>query len=453
MIRIIVFFLIVAGVAALASWIIDKPGNVEITWGDWLIKTSPAVLVAIAAMVTVFGAVVFQLLRWFWIGPREFARRRNIHRQRRGYFALTQGLVCAAAGDASGARRLARRANILLGEPSLTLLLSAQAAQLEGEDELARVYFEAMLERPETEFLGLRGLLVQAKKAGEKQTALSLAERAFSLRPRTPWVLTTLLELQTHSGKWSDALSTLHVAQRHKAIDKKTAESRESGLLLQQARMVSDRGNGQEALKLAEKASSISSHFLPAILFAVEQALMLGQISKAERMILRAWEHTTHPKLAQYFNEIHSDKDISTRIKSFEKLASGNPEDPETKLILASGALEAEMWSTARKYLEQALNIRPSVSIYRRLGHLEEVGFKDKEAARNWLLKASEAQPEPFWLCQECGIPSNDWDISCDACGAFDCIEWRQQVVIKSDPKADKNETTFTIEKTGNGII
>lgn len=437
MIRIIIFFLIVAAIAVLAVWITGKSGSVEIAWGDWLIETSPAVLVAMAALVTVLGAIVFQLLRWFWFGPREIARRRSIRRQRRGYFALTQGLVSAAAGDASGARRLARRANLLLGEPPLTLLLSAQAAQLEGEDELAKVYFEAMLERPETEFLGLRGLLVQAKKAGEKQKALSLAERAFSLRPRTPWVLTTLLELQTYSGKWSEALSTLHAAKRQKAVDKKTAVFREAGLLLQQARMVSNRGEGQEALKLSEKASNISTNFLPAILFSVEQALMLGQIPRAERMILRAWEHNPHPKLAQYFNEIHSDKDVHTRTKSFEKLASCNPENPETKLILASGALETQLWSVARKYLEQALEMRPSASIYRRLAHLEEVGFKDNEAARLWLLKASEAQPEPFWLCDECGTPTSDWELSCNSCGAFDCIEWRQQISIKSERKTN----------------
>ncbi len=433
MTRIIILFLIVVALAVLAVWITNKSGSVEISWGDWLIETSPAVLVAVAALVTVLGAFIFQVLRWFWIGPREIARRRNMRRQRRGYVALTQGLVNAAAGDASGARRLARRANLLLGEPPLTLLLSAQAAQLEGEDELAKVYFEAMLERPDTEFLGLRGLLVQAKKAGEKQKALSLAERAFCLRPRTPWVLTTLLELQTYSEKWSDALSTLHAAQRQKVVDKKTAVFREAGLLLQQARMVSKKGEGQEALKLAEKAFSIAPNFLPVIIFAVEQALMLGQIPKAERMILRAWENTPHPKLAQFFNEIHSDKDVGTRTKSFEKLASCNPDNPETKLILASGALEAKIWPTARKYLEQALKIRPSAGVYRRLAHLEEIGFKDNEAAKHWLLKASEAQPEPFWLCHECGTPTSDWELSCNSCGAIDCIEWRQQTSIKSE--------------------
>ena len=82
MTRIIILFLIVVALAVLAVWITNKSGSVEISWGDWLIETSPAVLVAVAALVTVLGAFIFQVLRWFWIGPREIARRRNMRRQR-----------------------------------------------------------------------------------------------------------------------------------------------------------------------------------------------------------------------------------------------------------------------------------------------------------------------------------------------------------------------------------
>ena len=105
----------------------------------------------------------------------------------------------------------------MLDEPPLTLLLSAQAAQLEGDDHAARGYFEAMLDQPATAFLGLRGLLVQAERTGDTARALELAERAFALRPETPWVLTALLELQTRAGRWSDALGTVkqgHSPQR-----------------------------------------------------------------------------------------------------------------------------------------------------------------------------------------------------------------------------------------------
>jgi hypothetical protein len=43
-------------------------------------------------------------------------------------------MVAVAAGDAAEAGRQAKRADALLGDPPLTMLLSAQAAQLNGDD-------------------------------------------------------------------------------------------------------------------------------------------------------------------------------------------------------------------------------------------------------------------------------------------------------------------------------
>ena len=426
MTRVVIFFVIVAALAAIAVWIADEPGRVAISWGDWLLETSPAALAAAAAIFAASGALLFQLARWLWVGPRTIARARHLRRQRRGYLALTQGLVSAAAGDPRGARRLARRANLLLGEPPLTLLLSAQAAQLEGEDDLAKAYFEAMLEQPETEFLGLRGLLVQANKAGDNQAALSLAERAFALRPHTPWVLTTLLELQSHAGRWSDALGTLRVALRQKALQAEAGQRREAGLLLEQARAARDAGDGREAAKLAERAAAAAPQFIPAILFAAGQSLALGRRSQAERMISQAWSNTPHPVLAQYFNEIHSADDALAQAKHFEKLAARNPGHPESHLLLASGALEAKLWGSARSHLQAVLEERPSAGVYRRLAHLEEAEHDDKEAARRWLLAASEARPDPLWVCTDCGVPGSDWSLACGSCGALDRMAWRQ---------------------------
>ena len=64
-----------------------------------------------------------------------------------------------AAGDAKEAQKQAKKAEKLLGEPPLTLLLSAQAAQLAGDRDGAKRAFNTMLEDEQTAFLGLRGLI------------------------------------------------------------------------------------------------------------------------------------------------------------------------------------------------------------------------------------------------------------------------------------------------------
>ena len=41
MIRIVAFLVAVIVVAAVATWISEPPGRVEIAWGDYMVETSP----------------------------------------------------------------------------------------------------------------------------------------------------------------------------------------------------------------------------------------------------------------------------------------------------------------------------------------------------------------------------------------------------------------------------
>ena len=425
MIRIVAFVVAVIVVAAVATWISEPLGRVEIAWGDYMVETSPGILAAAIAVAAAVVLVIAAVVRFVWIGPRRFALARRRRRERLGYRALTQGLVAAAAGDPKRARRLARRANLMLDEPPLTLLLSAQAAQLEGDDHAARGYFEAMLDQPATEFLGLRGLLVQAERTGDTARALELAERAFALRPETPWVLTALLELQTRAGRWGDALATVKQAIRHGAVSEDAGRRREAGLLFERARALREQGEVREALRIADEARAADATFLPAALLGAGLAKEAGRDSAAQRAVTEAWQHCPHPALGRHFLLLHADRTAAERLTRIEKLVADNSGHAESLVLLGRQALEAKQWGTARRHLERAAAERPTAGIYRLLARLEEAETEDGEAVRRRLRQASEAPPDPVWLCTRCASASPAWSIVCDRCGALDSIEWR----------------------------
>ena len=433
MIRIVAFVVAVIVVAAAATWISEPPGRVEMAWGDYMVETSPGILAAAVAVAAAVVLVIAAVVRFVWIGPRRLALARRRRRERLGYRALTQGLVAAAAGDPKRARRFARRADLLLDEPPLTLLLSAQAAQLEGDDRAARRYFEAMLDQPATAFLGLRGLLVQAERTGDTAAALELAERAFELRPETPWVLTALLELQTRAGRWSDALHTVKQARRHGAVSEDVGRRRQAGLLFERARALREQGAVREALRVAEEARAADAAFLPAAVLGAGLAKEAGRESSASRAVAEAWGHCPHPALGRLFVALNADCSAADRLKRAEKLVAGNSDHPESHMLLAGQALEAKQWGTARRYLERAAAERPSAAVYRLLARVEEAEHGDGEAVRQRLRQASEAPPDPAWLCTRCASASQAWSIVCDRCGAFDSIEWR------TPPRAETN--------------
>ena len=68
----------------------------------------------------------------------------------------------------------------------------------------------------------------------------------------------------------------------------------------------------------------------------------------------------------------------------------------------------------------------------------------DTEAAHRWLLAASEAEPDPLWVCDECGVPASDWSLACPACGALDRMAWRQPAArpaaLEADPAPGPSE-------------
>ena len=209
------WFLVKLGVlGAVVAYFTANPGRATIEFLGW--RADMPVGILVLAIVVLAGLLAYggRLRRAIVRLPGRYRRHRDRSRQAKGYRALTQGLVAAAAGDANEASRQARRAQALLDDPALTRLLAAQAAQLNGEDDAATRYFESMTEEAETAFLGVRGLLTQALKAGDKARALELAERADRLRPNTPWVLRELLALQVEAGRDEDALATLDRAQR-----------------------------------------------------------------------------------------------------------------------------------------------------------------------------------------------------------------------------------------------
>ena len=169
-------------------------------------------------LILVCDRRLWLLYRWIVGAPGALLEGWGESRRRRGYRELTQGLAAVAAGDGAEAQKHARKAEQLLAEPALTLLLSAQAAQLTGDRDGAKRAFNAMLDDEQMAFLGLRGLIGQALREGDQSQALAYAERAFKLRPQTPWVVHSLFDMQAQIGQWKAAQETLDTGLRRKVV-------------------------------------------------------------------------------------------------------------------------------------------------------------------------------------------------------------------------------------------
>jgi HemY protein len=424
----IVVALLVAGAVYLAA----NPGSVELTWHDRVVDTSVAVLVTAVVVLGMLAAAVFHLLRKIIGGPRAFLRARREKRRREGYRALTQGMVAVAAGDAEEAQKFARKADVLLAEPPLTLLLSAQAAQLNGDDQAAKTYFTAMLERPETEFLGLRGLVMQALRGGEERAALALVERARALRPRTPWVLSSLYELQARAGKWGEAEATLAEATKRKALPADESRHHRAVLLHEQSRVAEAQGETRQALQHAATAHELDPGFTPATERYAQLLRVAGRKRPAAKAIEAGWRAAPHPNLAEAWGALYAGETPLARVKHFDRLAAIKPDHPESHVAQAKAALEARLWGEARRHLEaagartEADAPPPAPRLCRLMAELEDAQHEDAGAARAWLARAAGTHTlDATYVCGTCGTESAVWVSVCPVCRSFDSFTWR----------------------------
>jgi HemY protein len=424
--RALLFLLKLAVIVGVAVWVAERPGTVTLRWLNWELHSTVGVLILGVVVAATIAALIYRLWRLTIRSPRHYLRRRAQRRRERGYRALTQGMVAVAAGDAEEAKRQARRAATLLNEPPLTLLLAAQAAQLDGDEEAARDYFTRMIERDETAFLGLRGLLMQAIRGGDDAAALELAERAYKERPQTPWVVRTLLDLQIRQGAWEKAMATLGQAQRISLIAPDQAKRQRAAVLVEQSRAVERAGAAAEALRLAREAHRLEPGFVSAAAQLAGLLIAEGKGREATRVIETAWSDTPHPALAQAYSAIKGEESPLDRARRFERLGELNRSTRDARLELADVSIAARLWGEARRHLEVAVELGPTARAYRMLAELEEEERGDAEAAARWLRKAAEAAPDPAWVCERCGAAHPNWSAKCESCGSFATLVWRQ---------------------------
>ncbi len=425
MIRTLWFVIVTAAFVVGAVWIAERPGEVMLAWGDWRIGMRMSVLVLAILVFAIAVALAYRLWVALRRAPATLRHGWRQSRRERGYKALTQGMVAVSAGDGAEARRQATKADALLNEPPLTMLLSAQAAQLNGDEAAARRYFTAMLERPETAFLGIRGLLMQARRDDNDTEALALADRAYALKPKTPWVLSTKYELEARAGQWRTAIGTLEEAVKRGAYPPAEARNFRVATLLGASLDAERDGRDDEALSFARRACDTDETALAATLRHAALLAKAGRRRRAARVIEQGWARRPHPELARLYGTLIDDDNALQRVKQTEKLIAANPEHPESHFALAIAQLEAQLWGAARTHLDAAGGEAPPSRVCQAMARLEEQDGGDMAAVRAWLLRAGAAEPDPAWVCSGCGAASPDWAPLCGRCQAIGSFDWR----------------------------
>jgi HemY protein len=279
------------------AWLADRPGSVTIRWLGREIEMSVVVAVVAALLAITTLLFCWNIIRRLWRSPtaaREFWRFRK---QRKGYEALSKGIIAAGAGDAMAAAKHAATAGNALPDEPMVNVLAAQAAQLNGDKQDVRRVFEEMAKSPATEVFGLRGLFSEARNSGDLVAALKHAEKALALNPRLPWASTAVLQVQTARKSWEAAALTLEQQGRNGLLPKDAAAKKRAAMLTAQA-INFESSEPVKAMEFASKALDLDAGLVPAAAIISRSHIASGSTRRAMKVLRATWVQSPHPELA-----------------------------------------------------------------------------------------------------------------------------------------------------------
>ncbi|SNT22545.1 heme biosynthesis protein HemY [Tropicimonas sediminicola] len=433
LIKILLFVAVVVALTIGAGYIMETGPSVLISVGAYEFELGPlqAVLAALAGLGLLW--LIFKLVGLllaffkFLLGDETaLSRYFDRNRERKGYRMLVDSLLALAAGEGKEAMAKAAKAEKYLQLPQVTNVITAEAAEMIGERKKAEEAYKALLTNDKTRFVGIRGIMKQKLSEGDTDTALALAQKAYALKPRHEEVQDTLLKLQAEKHDWSGARKTLGTKLKTGTMPRDVHRRRDAVLAVSEAKDILDAGKSIEAREAAIEANKLSPDLIPASIMAARGYIDKGKPRHAARVLKKTWEMNPHPELAVAFAEIVPDEDPKARLKRFMELTKIQPENPETKMLLAELNIAAEDFPAARRALGDLATTTPTARSLSIMAAVERGEGADDAIVRGWLARAVTAPRGPQWICDNCQHTEPTWTPVCSHCGGFDTLSWRE---------------------------
>lgn len=411
-------FLVLAVIVA--HHVTDQPLDVEISAGAWQASMPLPVAGLFGGALLVLAAIVALLLRWVFTRGRAIRRWAAGRRRGKGDAAVERALVSLSAGQHATAQREAARASRLLGENTLTLWLTAQAAQAGGDAPRAEAALRRLTLNPEAALIGYRGLAAREAEAGNTEAARALLAEATNLYPDAAALKAVEAELALRAQDWRAALAHARAAPQD-------AKARTRRAMLATA-VAEVEPEAEARRKLLAEAFEADPAFAPGAAAYVRVLEEVGWRRKSRDALREAWRAGPHPALAAVALEAVGREDATAIYERAAALAAERPEHVESALLAGRAAVDAGLWGKARKAVQPALDLgiadRRVHLLLADLAERETEGEAGAAAARRHYRDAAEAPGEPAWRCASCGTAHADWSAACAACGATLSLGW-----------------------------
>lgn len=383
-------FFIIAGIILVGFLIMDESYNFSISTMGY--EYSFSIVLLFVGIIALFYLIYFLKKPFAWFAAYKAKRFQQNVLKKENFLTLVLTTVLDKNNDTAKV--------ILSKEKSLFAKGSTEQLLFDGLFAPDSTVFEKLKSNKATELAGIRGLFLQAKQKGDIDAQTQLLETGISLYPNVTWLYQEQLDLQLLQDDWTNALNTLEILNKKKAVDKARYVSYKACILYNMKQF-------KQAFELAPDNAMI--------------AIAYAQFNprKADDILKRSWELSPCWSTYQAYYDLIKDENAAKQMKLIEKFTSKNPSAKLSLLAVADTAMQNHLWGVAKESLQEALN---SYTLTRQMAlmmaDLERQGWHHEDSAKEWEDKAGTAESTPVWMCKTCRHTAAEWDSKCPVCNS-----------------------------------
>ena len=419
------FFLSLSIVCIIGILITSYPGEVRFEWLGY--SVSLPVGLFITCSLVVFGLVNIFINLWklLWNLPHNYLKNLKKKKIQRANNLLIDGLSAIAAGQNQEAKEVISVACELLPENPLAQFIAAQASHTTGDEEAAIRHYTLMLKDKRTNFLGLRGLITQAKGREDYRLAQEYINKALQIRPDSPWLQEEYLSNTVYLAQ----KGTFPNLEKNKITKYLTKPrwTRHQAILYWLKIQNNQLLNFSEKEKLHIKIFELAPDLTINVQQLVEYYLHIQAYSKAQKILLNAFKHHPHRILGLLWDSVFNEMEPVDRYRTMEKLIATQEKHPESLISLATSAMRAQLWGQAKEHLDHLLIYGHTRTGCNLMAELMELQYPAQfDLAKEWWQRASNTPSDYEWQCNTCQANFSNWQAVCNHCNTVDQINWQQ---------------------------
>lgn len=373
------------------QWLAQNAGFVQIIWLGHVVETSVSFCIALvlcAALIVHLLLLPFRSLDKI----RTFLSNRKSEKAQLLLGQILTNIIC---NDTSTNDKLIKELEKTKKVSHGVILI------LKSKTSNTKEVFEELTKNSITAQIGWNGLIEYYLSRGEIVKACEQIETLLSKDAKAPWLLKRAMDLFVMNGQWHKAQDCLDKLYKQGKITKAEYQYKKACILVQ--------------LNQGLDAFDACPELPQAAILAAKQ-----NPKKAVNIYCKSWAKNPSWSVYHAYIALFAKENSLAQFKRTEQLCMTNKNAKLNDLVMAQAAINAKLWSEAKRLLNGYLATNPlTMGAAAQMAVIESEANHDFKEAQLWIDKAAGAYPDTQYVCSKCMYQTNVWSVTCPNCKEF----------------------------------